>query len=712
MIVVYPMLVSNTINYAAIPGVAKAIERYLLIHRLDDILKESRRQFKLARGRIQLKEDGNPLTETEMFYVLNEDDDKGYDDSGSLLKPMAGGDLEDYEFDDFDSMTQDDLEEEKERLSKEWQDLQRDSEKLERDGERLRKARDEFKKKAETYRDHEKLKRERENIEKERLGNEKSKQDLDKKQFELQKAIDKLEKRKEELEKKEVKAINASSSVSLHMESMSLEPTWMQVDRYVKNVAMKDLIGIKVVPYVIASDEKMLNLLMYDKHLRNFDSKMVALGRNIQRKVYNLYADAVSRIPLVGGMLDPRASIKGDVKTDVLMAKTKFRKNIFVCINKMDLEDDFFQATHDVNKLFKLGWGSVIAMDDSKKLVHFCAEEYKGGCFAIQYSFLHSTLGKQHAKVFEDLTDVRKASGGIFSRKIPKRKVFSESILNKYLPENNNEVKLFSLLENTILKENDFEGKKESLGVIRQIRDYLSVFRTGDVNKIEANIARKTKFKNSNEVKKEMAKNPLFRKSYNLAKSELSKTIKTESIQSKSLIEPLAMMVGVYSLRDYATKNNDLKYTKKFIERIQKRIDQTASLLTKKKDAEKVEIDKDYIVGLSCFIVISSLLIPIALLIVLLVVKYSTELASIFGGVVDAVNVLLNIVFFILKTVWMLIQSIFGVLSEIVGGVKWATDSIKESVGLITSVWRGLEIVGQKMIDVPVTIFSKLIDLF
>ncbi|HUS51578.1 MAG TPA: hypothetical protein VMZ91_15535, partial [Candidatus Paceibacterota bacterium] len=57
MIVVYPMLVSNNVQSNVLPGISKVLEKFVLIYKMDEIIKEAN---KLARGKKILRT-GNKL---------------------------------------------------------------------------------------------------------------------------------------------------------------------------------------------------------------------------------------------------------------------------------------------------------------------------------------------------------------------------------------------------------------------------------------------------------------------------------------------------------------------------------------------------------------------------------------------------------------------------------------------------------------------------
>lgn len=563
MIVIYPMLCSNTVNYSSVPGIAKAMERYILIHRLDDVLKQSKREFQSARGRLVLKEDHE--INNEMFHILTEEEK---DHRG---RSLPGG-------------TEDEVKNETREIKKEREKLEKEREKLEKEKEKM------------------------EDEERKSSIDQKIKDNINR-DIELKDKEKDLKNREKEIEQRKRKVVDATSKVTMHMDSLSLEPTWMYVDRYIKDDKITDLIGVKVLPIMVSSDEKMINLLMYDKNLKGLNQKIVSLGRSTKKKVYDLYKRAINRIPIVRHFLGKRGSVKGDVKKDIILAKSSFRENIFVCINKLDLEDDFFKSTQDVNKLFKMGWGSIVAMDDSQKTAYFCVKEFKGICFPVQYGYIFSTLGKDHGKVFDDLTDVKKSSGGLFRRKTPSKKLVENIIYDNHISDPT--VKVFSEIEKVLLKE-DFKAKRETMGILRQVKDFMSTLKTGDHNKIQANLNRQTKYKNTSEVKRDMTKDvPGFKKGYELGKSTLKKKLKFKRLNSTRILEAVAMMIGIYAVRDYSAGTlNSMEHTKKFISKIELNIDKNVEDYKKKKPKDE-EYDSDYILGMAVFTTICLLISPV-----------------------------------------------------------------------------------------------------
>jgi hypothetical protein len=397
-----------------------------------------------------------------------------------------------------------------------------------------------------------------------------------------------------------------------------------------------------------------------------------------------MYKEALSKIPLVGGILGSRGPIKGDVKRDVILAKSHFRHNVFVCVNKLDFEDEFFNHVSSINKLFGMGWGGIISCDEANKLVYFCVPEFKGMCYAVSYNYLFSTLGSTAYKSFSDLNDVKKSTGGIFKRKVDRKRLFKNEIYNKYI---DSDVKYFSEIEKKIITESkSFDVKKETMELNRNMKNYVSALKTGDVNKVKASLKRNTKYKNADEIKRKLNKEiPTFKKGYDITKSEISpniKSLKNISI-SQGLLTLICIFGGAYSIKDYIEgKQDEMENTKKFAKKLNKKIAKNKVKVEKKyneEDNNEKDIDDDYILGLSFIITLTAVVLPfISYLIYISTIKYNI-LQNLFGSVVHIISTLGEAIFGILGLAWFMIDS---VVVPVVSGFAWVFE-------LITSILPG-----------------------
>ncbi len=210
-------------------------------------------------------------------------------------------------------------------------------------------------------------------------------------------------------------------------DTVSLEPTWIQVQTHLG----AKLLGVKVVPYKVKSTKGMVGLLMQDKEIKKMNYLANKMGRIVMRVIFR-----VARGFKIPGIKDK--PITGNPKTDIIWATSQYGKNIFVCFSQLDLEqDDMFTSPKAVQRLHKLGWASLIITDDVNKQATFCMKQFGGICSTIPYSFIFSSLGKEHSQVYKDLEDAARSAGPFFRKKnTSRRKLFSDARtitkLNKY----------------------------------------------------------------------------------------------------------------------------------------------------------------------------------------------------------------------------------------------------------------------------------------
>ena len=120
-------------------------------------------------------------------------------------------------------------------------------------------------------------------------------------------------------------------------------------------------------------------------------------------------------------------AVSGDIQRDILFAGSQYGKNMFLCFSKMDMERDvILTSPAAVQRLYKLGWASIIVTDDANKEATFCMKEYGGVCNTVPYSFIYSSLGSEHSKVYKDIEDAQRAAGPFFRKKsTTKRKLLT-----------------------------------------------------------------------------------------------------------------------------------------------------------------------------------------------------------------------------------------------------------------------------------------------
>jgi len=231
--------------------------------------------------------------------------------------------------------------------------------------------------------------------------------------------------------KDQLKTIEKKSGVTgfemPRYDALSLEPHWVRVD----TAHGAKFLGVKVVPFKVTSTTGMVGLLMKDKELK----KMSYLSNRLGRTIMRVFFRAMRGVKIPGIKDKP---ITGSPKTDIVWASSQYGKNTFVCLSQLDLEqDDAFTSPPVVQRLHKLGWASLIVTDDVNKQATFCMRQFGGICSTVPYSFMFSSLGKEHSQVYKDIEDAQRSAGPFFrKRSTTKRKLFSDAKtiikLNKY----------------------------------------------------------------------------------------------------------------------------------------------------------------------------------------------------------------------------------------------------------------------------------------
>ena len=222
MIVIYPLLLSDTVSKNIVPGLAKVIERYLLIYKMDEILQSA----KSGGYRKKLKVQGGKL------IIKEQDDDEDLWEPDSRTKP------------------------EKEKpLTPEEEELG-------------------FKRDRETR--------------------------------EAKKALD--------------NAKSASMDIgTMDMQSLSAEPTWVKIEVQTGDIKTSEFIGVKVVPVIVKSSEKLVRILMFDKNVKGLHGEVLTFGRKSIRWLWKIWQKIWSTVPLVGR---GRGIVTGDIRQDILLQKT------------------------------------------------------------------------------------------------------------------------------------------------------------------------------------------------------------------------------------------------------------------------------------------------------------------------------------------------------------------------------------------------------
>lgn len=215
-------------------------------------------------------------------------------------------------------------------------------------------------------------------------------------------------------EDKEIKLVTATIKSNL-----SIEPTTCLAT----SKKGSQMIGIKVIPYQVSA-KPFIKQLLQDNSLSIMDRFLARYERGITR----LFYAAMRRIPFFRNI-----PIEKDPFKDIIYARSKFGKNVFLMLSLSSLEnDDVFKDQGGVDRLNRLGWNSIIIADDVTKRIVFCMKEYGGMCEPTHYNFLYSAMGKEGQEAYERLEDLKKSTSPLWSQhtRIKPSKMFGESLAN------------------------------------------------------------------------------------------------------------------------------------------------------------------------------------------------------------------------------------------------------------------------------------------
>lgn len=383
MIIIYPMLTSRAVSENIVPGIAKTIESYIIINAQNSLvsnpaLKKQNYNFKIKGKNLTLKED---VTLTE-----------GVEEFGGGTK---------------NKRRVDQAEADVAKAEIELRKAEAEAKALEAVGKALEaKAKLDAANKEATEA-------------KARLDNAKAFEKEEKERRAGEKDVrDEEDRKKEELKAKAKKA-----QVSINMKdnrAISIEPTYMTVnteDEFGNPV--NKFIGIKVVPLRVKSDEKLSRLIMHDIQLKNFNAILISLGRRVMKWTYR-FLDKWSRKFRLGGLTP-----SGDPRRDMLMGRTGHKGEGFILLSKTeDIDEIFLSDASKINRLFSLGWGNIVIVDDINRMAYFCMKSFKGVCTGISYAMIYQNFGQ--LQVYSSLEDAKRQNSSLFKIRKRTSQVFAE----------------------------------------------------------------------------------------------------------------------------------------------------------------------------------------------------------------------------------------------------------------------------------------------
>lgn len=390
MIKLYPVLVANSVSKNIVPGMLKAIERFALIYKLDKIAEDSRQKLGISLTKvgkkIVMKEETDELL---VNYLTNEILFEGQYNPAARHRQGTKQSTTGQPF-SYVSGPGTRTGSKRSKMSQRQKQAQSQTVNVNLPPEAPKTPRDPEEERKMSY--------------------------------------------EKEMGKRMAQAEDATISIGqMDMKSLSLEPTWMKVDRVEKGgQRYTSIIGVKAVPMLVKSDASLASLLMFDRQVGNLMHLVIRTGRSITGFFYRLYARTLQKL------IDPDPhTISGNPYKDIILKRTILSTNsvddVFLVLNQADLSEEFAVSAKGIRKLQRLGWGSFCIADDVNRRLSFCMKEFQGMCQSIPYTMLYHTL--EQAKVFEDLEDVRRTSASLFKAKIPFKKVIGESIAKQKLDE-------------------------------------------------------------------------------------------------------------------------------------------------------------------------------------------------------------------------------------------------------------------------------------
>ena len=407
MIVLFPMLTSKSISPIAIPGICKALEKFVLVYKMDDVLNAAGiasatigAAKAMAVGSLFRKSESENLTEAANWDATR------YDQAIQRAQTRAATaktyiDMEKAEL-EMDKLRRE-LDAKQDEMNTEWNPEEGSKEWYE-------------KQKAETQ------------IGELRKKIQKTDYDMKAKNKELAITMSRseLEKDKNEVAKKKAQ-IDALSDLQQDFkidvafpqaQNLSIEPTWVTLST--RRGAI--ILGIKVVAFPIDSDSTMIKLMSSDLARNGIDQSIEQFRRRIARALYGIARGF--KLPFIG-----KDVISDDPVDAILFARTQHGRNIFVCLNYSDVNNNrMLLNAMNVSKLFKMGWTSFVTADDVNKRAVFCMNEFKGMCSIVPYSYLHAAVSRDAGQAYNDLDDIKSSASPFFRLSVPRKKIVSEGL--------------------------------------------------------------------------------------------------------------------------------------------------------------------------------------------------------------------------------------------------------------------------------------------
>jgi hypothetical protein len=354
----------------------------------------------------------------------------------------------------------------------------------------------------------------------------------------------------------------------MDQDSINTSPTWNTVT---DQQGHTKAIGVKVVPFIIDNEESLVKLMTIDRYRTKLSKNVHTQARKVLRFMHRVanatWKKTVGFLFSWTGFVDKdlvAGTITKNWKNDIILQNTSFKQNMFVLLNKEDLDDDFVKSASGVKKLFGLGWTSFVIADDINKVVTFCMDQYKGMCSMVNYGFLYADARTQ-GQVFTDIEDVKRSSGPLFRMKRRRKTMITDSLAQQKLDKYSQDVMISesSIINESLMPDLMKKLKDSPKAIASNLKAIQSSFKRKDY-KGASRIAEKLnpgkkKIDVSKVIDKAMITSPDFKKNYVLAHRVFKNSL--PKLDPTTLKMGSGMLAGIATLNKKKGYNfkNDLK---------------------------------------------------------------------------------------------------------------------------------------------------------
>lgn len=226
-------------------------------------------------------------------------------------------------------------------------------------------------------------------------------------------------------------SVSSSSFRMENFDSFGIEATYANLN--INNINI--VVGIKCIFFPVDSKDPFIELLLSDIHSSDLRNALVSRVRAAKRFFIRVF----DKIPILNKFISRGGSIEGKVYKDVILEKSIYEDEVWVCFNSTEIEKSGIEQKGKVpGKLFKLGWKSIIICDDISSTASFCLQQNRGICYKVPYTYLFAGERDKY-KLYTDVKDLKQKSSPFFSRRKHINKIFSEcqpsTTITNYLQE-------------------------------------------------------------------------------------------------------------------------------------------------------------------------------------------------------------------------------------------------------------------------------------